>query len=697
MFLRKKTLIIVITTLLIFLGFMFLVSSTVLLNGFVELEEKSVRAQLDRIRSMIDLQIKQIDDVVFDWASWDDTYEYIAIPTENTNYVASNLVDGTFDSLALNVIVLANLKGEFIYSKAYDLQENKVTTFPPSLTNAIIQGNFLKNQPQNRTGIFMLENFPLLFSVRPILNSNDEGPARGIALFGRFLTPELTQNIAELTQTDVTFMRADVPLPADFAQAYQKLLSVPHPHMFLQHVDDNVLTAYMLIHDYFSKQDLIVQTKQKRSIYAQGKTSLYYFAAMFSIAILVIGKLLLWSLDKLILARLIRLEEEVQRVKVGEKLADNAITIESQDEITHLSKSIKSLLQNLAEAKQFEQRFGRVLDHSFNEVYLFDLSTLHIIQTNRSARKNLGYSVDELQKLTIQDIAEEKHLFSILVPLLKGETSEQILETRHRRKDGSSYPVEVRLQLSPVDDPPVCFGIALDITKRLQAEQQAIKLLAENRQLIRASLSIQEEERRHLARELHDEFSQHLTAIQAEASIISALTASTSDQRRISSEEILALSNRMHDVMRTLVRRLRPPVLDEFGLTDALVEIVQEWQRRHPEIQCHLTIFPDIHIEDDIISIYVYRVVQECLTNVVKHAQATWIKFTLNYEQMAEKRYLVLQIEDNGIGMGLDKPNGGLGLIGIRERAESLNGSFSLKDTSPGIKITFKVPLDRKN
>ncbi len=696
MFLRKKTLIIIIITLLIFLGFMFYVSSTVLLSGFVELEEKSVHAQLARIRSMVELQISQVDDIVFDWSSWDDTYEYIAEPAKNEEYVTSNLVAGTFNSLALNIIIYINLKDDIVFSKAYDLEASKSIPVPPTLVKIIgrKQFTYTKQHNEKKTGILMLDDMPLLFSVRPILNSNNQGPARGTLLFGRFLTSELTQNIAKLSQSNLAFWRTDQALPPDFAEAYQHLATKNHhPHVFFKNADDNVLVGYTLFHDTFGKHSLIVQTKQNRSIYAQGKTSLYYFSTMLFIAILIIGKLLLWALDKLILARLIRLELEVQCIQTGEKLAENAITIEAQDEITDLSKAIKFMLQNLAEAKQFEQRFGRVLDHSFNEIYLFDLNTLQIIQTNRGARKSLGYEIEELQKLTIQDICEEKHLLSVLIPLLKKEINEQILETRHRRKDGSSYPVEIRLQLSPIDDPPVCFVIALDMTKRQQAEQKAVKLLAENRQLIRESLSIQEEERRHLARELHDEFSQHLSAIQAEASIISALTTNMTDQRRISAEEILSLSNRMHDVMRSMVWRLRPPVLDEFGLTDALEEIVKDWQKRHSNIKCHLTISPGILVEDDIVNIYIYRVVQECLTNITKHAQATWIKINLSYEG-SDENYLVLQIEDNGIGMDLDKQHHGLGLIGIRERAESLNGSFYLKDASPGIKIIFKVPFD---
>ncbi|MCH8157689.1 MAG: PAS domain S-box protein, partial [Nitrospinae bacterium] len=119
-------------------------------------------------------------------------------------------------------------------------------------------------------------------------------------------------------------------------------------------------------------------------------------------------------------------------------------------------------------------RFGRILDESFNEIYIFDAHTLKFLQTNRGARLNLGYSTEELLELTPFDLKPDfsrSRFESTLSPLKSGKKESLFFETRHQRKDGTLYPIEVRLQASEMDGSPVFVAIILDITERKEAEQ----------------------------------------------------------------------------------------------------------------------------------------------------------------------------------------------------------------------------------
>ena len=120
-------------------------------------------------------------------------------------------------------------------------------------------------------------------------------------------------------------------------------------------------------------------------------------------------------------------------------------------------------------------RFGRVLDESSNEIYLFDVQTLKFIQVNRGAQENLGYTLEELQSLTPLDLEPDfsrTHLEGILKPLRDGTENLATFRTRHQRKDGTFYPIECRIQLSHAEICPVFVGIVQDITEKKKTEEE---------------------------------------------------------------------------------------------------------------------------------------------------------------------------------------------------------------------------------
>ncbi|WP_126456170.1 sensor histidine kinase [Sulfuriflexus mobilis] len=133
---------------------------------------------------------------------------------------------------------------------------------------------------------------------------------------------------------------------------------------------------------------------------------------------------------------------------------------------------------DITERKHTEEinaRLGRVLDDSLNEIFIFDSEDFHFLRVNRGAQENLGYSRDELRQKTVYDIKPDfdKEEFSEHVgPLLRHECEELNFETVHQRKDGTTYPVDVHLQLSRAEDPPVFVAIIMDITERKEAEQK---------------------------------------------------------------------------------------------------------------------------------------------------------------------------------------------------------------------------------
>jgi two-component system sensor histidine kinase UhpB len=216
----------------------------------------------------------------------------------------------------------------------------------------------------------------------------------------------------------------------------------------------------------------------------------------------------------------------------------------------------------------------------------------------------------------------------------------------------------------------------------------------QNRYLAQASLAIQEGERRALAHELHDELGQSISAINAVAvSIGHASRDESRDGARVASAAatITEISNHLYSVVRGMMRRLRPVLLDEFGLVRAIEDLVDGWNDAHADTFCKLGTRGGLDDLGDAVNITVYRIVQECLTNVSKHAQATEV--AIEVERAADGP-VRLSIADDGRGFEPGAAPAGLGLLGMRERVEALHGKLELATGGGrGVRIMIAIPV----
>lgn len=226
-----------------------------------------------------------------------------------------------------------------------------------------------------------------------------------------------------------------------------------------------------------------------------------------------------------------------------------------------------------------------------------------------------------------------------------------------------------------------------ELNLRLAAQQALALALDENRMLSQRSMQMQEEERRNLARELHDELGQSLNAIKVDAVNIRDHSQSMPDIHT-SALAIIEVSSQVYDVVRSLMQRLRPVALDDLGLRSAVQYGVDQWQRRHAGVRCKFEAQGELEGLSEKVNITLYRLVQECLTNVAKHAGATQV--TISMERDGDQ--VRFDFEDDGKGFDLSGRKQGLGLIGLRERVESLSGRFELI-SAPGSGVRIKAVI----
>ena len=238
--------------------------------------------------------------------------------------------------------------------------------------------------------------------------------------------------------------------------------------------------------------------------------------------------------------------------------------------------------------------------------------------------------------------------------------------------------------------------------RRLVATTQQ---LAENREVTRLIQAGVEEERKRLARELHDELGQSVTAIRLIAASIAR--SGESGGALQGSARIDGIAAGLYDSVHRIVRELRPAVLEQQDLAAALADLGREWRVLHPDIELALTLEGDLGDLGEAVTLAVFRCMQEALTNVLKHAQASHIKLAVARREGC----LEASIEDNGRGSTVDGAasgvaggmtagvatgvaNAGHGLVGMRERVVALGGSLDAAACAGGgFRVSMVLPL----
>ncbi len=234
-------------------------------------------------------------------------------------------------------------------------------------------------------------------------------------------------------------------------------------------------------------------------------------------------------------------------------------------------------------------------------------------------------------------------------------------------------------------------SIGTDITDCKQAEEERARLSEENRRLARMALVVQEQERTNLARELHDELGQSLVAIRAEAECIRRINRDTDATIAASTAAIDRVAGRFYTVVRGMTHRLRPELLDDLGLAAALKELVAEWRRRHVQTEITLAL-DDLPPLDRDVELAVWRIAQEALTNISRHAGATRVEVAAKASMRSRRDFLELRVRGNGRGMDVHAGDPGFGLLGMRERASIFGGEFEVISV-PGNGTTIRALL----
>ena len=229
------------------------------------------------------------------------------------------------------------------------------------------------------------------------------------------------------------------------------------------------------------------------------------------------------------------------------------------------------------------------------------------------------------------------------------------------------------------------------LQERSRSELKVQELLQHKSDLLQRLYTAKEDERLALARELHDDMGQTSTAIRTEVAVLQRI-GRLHPEADASVKRISESAQHLSQMTRQMLHRLRPPALDSMGLEQALIALCEDWQNSNQKSLCEFNASALPEGLNDYACVTVYRIVQEALTNVTRHANAKHVKVQLTlYEQG-----LHLNIEDDGRGMAdTQAVHQGFGLLGMQERVASVAGSLSISSKlGRGLRLAIQIPRE---
>jgi PAS domain S-box-containing protein len=365
----------------------------------------------------------------------------------------------------------------------------------------------------------------------------------------------------------------------------------------------------------------------------------------------------------------------------------------------HYAGSISTLLditqkkKSEEELRLSEQKYRIIFEKNPLPMFMIEYPDRNFVAVNNAFIEKFGYSQAELEKMNIRQLRRPHEVD-------KSDEIERILAEKKqfrdrmylRKKDGGDLLFDVQAAEIIFEGKTVYLTSTHDITELAKAEEALLQTNKQLRELTIHLQAIREEERKHISREIHDELGQQLTALKLDLSWIAKKIINQEDAIVTKIKSSLDVINSTIQTVRRLATELRPAILDELGLAEAIRWQTCEFSKRTGiavdfETNVDETVFPPD------ISISFFRILQESLTNIARHAEAGHVECKLHLED----HLLVLQICDDGKGFlphnAGDKKS--LGLLGIKERVEMLHGEYHLSsEPMKGTKLTVKVPMN---
>jgi hypothetical protein len=330
----------------VLLSVLYFVSNDLIVKGFYSVEESGTRKSVNQAYDGVMSVLTQMRVKIADWASWDDTYDYVL--DHNKEYEELNLNEQALNALKVDVVVVIDSSVNIVGSYAVDPVTREGVSVPASLLLHIYKGSPLldyKTIDESHSGFLMLPEGPFAFVANPILTNAGEGPSRGALIFGKFFDDITRESIETLTHLTINLYKYDDNnLSADIKPVMEVIPE--RDTIVIRPLSKDEISGYITLRDFYEKPILLFETVETRSVFKQSQITLWYFQIFMLASGLI---LVLFSVYLVNLLLVNRVSKMSLLLKVVDPIVDTKASIyeKGRDEIAVLAQSINSMFDKI--------------------------------------------------------------------------------------------------------------------------------------------------------------------------------------------------------------------------------------------------------------------------------------------------------------------------------------------------------------
>jgi diguanylate cyclase (GGDEF)-like protein/PAS domain S-box-containing protein len=423
-----------------------------LLHSFTALETTQTNATLRQALNAIEDEVRELDTATGDWAAWDDLVSFVQ--AGDKGFIQRNLPTEAMHTLKLNAVLILDARGETVYARFLDLDNDSNLTLPGTLAGHVAPGGLLTRHDNNKysliSGSLLLNATTcLLVSSRPILTTNREGAIHGTLIMARLLTPSLLTALSAKLQLPLSMMYGGASDLSPDGKAYFAALKAA-AGIHIHRISETQLVGVGLLPDIEGKKGAALRVELPRSTYAEGRRLYRLFAAAFLLAFVLLQFASALFFERRILSRLARLTRTVTHIAAAAD-ASERVPVAGRDEIAQLATDFNQMMDSLELTRQRlmedEARLTAILDTAAEGIITMD-ETGAIVSFNRAAEGIFGRTAAAVRgKSTaallapFEGVTAEDRLMQYLG--LADDRGLRGAEVAGRRGDGSVFPMSL--------------------------------------------------------------------------------------------------------------------------------------------------------------------------------------------------------------------------------------------------------------
>jgi signal transduction histidine kinase len=379
---RWKTLIIIYSiTLVLTLSFYYICENALLQR--VSTDEKRIAEEdLIRLKMALSSETENLASKASDWSNWDDSYQFVE--DNNTKFIETNLIPQAFSDLKVNLMIFVNNSDSIVFGRGYYLYNLNEMTVEESTVDSVINTFNQNTDGTQLEGFVKTREGTLLIVTRPILKSNYEGPAKGLLIFGIMLDEAKIGELSKVVGLPIMWCPTDEnEMPPDFFKANSTLAT--GKSNFCTSVTETEIAGYTPIKDINSNFIATARITDSRQAYIETKTEIFYVGTAITLMGMVFLVVFYFSLDRFVLSRLSKLNDNVKRISENSDMKARTQT-EGNDEISDLAKRIDFMLDQISASQDRLNDYAQTLEKKVAEKRKeLEEANKKIIKTERMA------------------------------------------------------------------------------------------------------------------------------------------------------------------------------------------------------------------------------------------------------------------------------------------------------------------------